>query len=252
MNTNLPEYAPTANTSFTIGTTATYYDEINKNTLIKSNLHKSVLDSLQEVYSILPTLEMIEVSYLKDYLTNKEKYLATIHRLIQQYQMISKNLAGDAQKVDLLIREYLPGLSRDMSNFLDELVVKFNINYPHAVVRLKNGLPVEATTSGNGVTDATNGNSKSRLIAEITGNFITCMDAVKLNYKSKDQLHPLLSELIVNLNDLNEDLQFNGKSKLVNWLIKINNLSTELDQKDLDLFLNDLDVAYKGFYTTLQ
>ena len=94
--------------------------------------------------------------------------------------------------------------------------------------------------------------ASARLVAEITGNFITCMDAVKLNYKSKEQLHPLLSDLVVNLNELNEELQFTGKSKLVNWLIKINNLQTELTQEEADSFLNDLDIAYKGFYTTLE
>ena len=78
------------------------------------------------------------------------------------------------------------------------------------------------------------------------------MDAVKLNYKTRDQLHPLLSDLVVNLNEFNETIEFNGKSKLINWLIKINNLEKELSQEDSDLFLNDLDTAYKGFYESLE
>lgn len=83
------------------------------------------------------------------------------------------------------------------------------------------------------------------------------MDALKLNYKTKDQLHPLLSDLVVNLNDLidanHKMIDFEGKSKLVNWLIRLNNLGDgRLDEGESDKFLEDLDVAYKGFYSELE
>ncbi|RCK55528.1 Vacuolar protein sorting-associated protein 28 [Candida viswanathii] len=249
MNNLPPEYAPTSTTSFTVSTDASVYNqEITRASLVKTPLHKSLFDSLAEIYSILPTLEMIEVSFLKDYITDKEKYISTTYRLIHQYQMVLKMFSEDEAKLNLLITEVLPGLHGDMSNFLDLLQSKFNINFPHAVIRLKNGLPATIEQI-NGLQP---NNVNSRLVAEITGNFITCMDAVKLNYKSKDQLHPLLSELVLSLNELNESLEFNGKSKLINWLIKINNLTGELTQEESDSFLNDLDIAYKGFYTTLE
>lgn len=249
MNNNLPpEYAPTSTTTFTVSTDASIYNqEITRTSLIKTPLQKSLYDSLAEIYSILPTLEMIEVSFLKDYITDKEKYISTTYRLIHQYQMVVKMFGEDEDKLNLLILEILPGLNRDLSNFLDILQIKFNVNFPHAIIRLKNGLPATIEQI-NGLQP---NNVNSRLVAEITGNFITCMDAVKLNYKSKDQLHPLLSELVLSLNELNEELEFNGKSKLVNWLIKLNNLTQELSQDEADSFLNDLDIAYKGFYTTL-
>lgn len=249
MDNSPPEYAPTSTSTFTVSNDATIYNqEVTRTSLIKSPLHKSLYDSLAEIYSILPTLEMIEVSFLKDYITDKEKYISTTYRLIHQYQMVIKMFGEDEAKLSLLINEVLPGLQRDMSNFLDLLQAKFNINFPHAVIRLKNGLPATIEQI-NGLQP---NNVNSRLVAEITGNFITCMDAVKLNYKLKDQLHPLLSELVLSLNELNEGLEFNGKSKLINWLIKINNLTGELSQEEADSFLNDLDVAYKGFYTTLE
>lgn len=248
MTSSPPEYAPTSTSSFTVSTSDVYNQEVTKSLLIKTPLHKSVYDSLAEIYSILPTLEMVENSYLKDYITDKERYTSTTYRLIHQYQMLIKVFTDDQTKFQLLQKEFLPGLLSDMSNFLDLLLSKFNDSYPHAVSRIKNGLPATIEQiNGNQPTSAS-----ARLVAEITGNFITCMDAVKLNYKSKEQLHPLLSDLVVNLNELNEELQFTGKSKLVNWLIKINNLQTELTHEEADSFLNDLDIAYKGFYTTLE
>lgn len=268
--TSPPEYAPTATTSYTLSSTSALYDEeISRRSLIKTPLHKSVYDSLTEIYSILPTLEMVELSFVKDYITDKEKYTSTSYRLINQFQIILKGFLDDTEKLSFLT-QFLPGLSPDLNNFLDLMSKKFSISCPQAVKRLKLGVPATIEHLNTQVesnshpqpssTTPSNSNASARLIAEITGNFITCMDAVKLNYRSKDQLHPLLSELVVNLNDLVEKneqhntLEFLGKSKLVNWLIKINNLgdSDEISESDAEAFLNDLDLAYKGFYTSLE
>ncbi|EGW32836.1 uncharacterized protein SPAPADRAFT_150125 [Spathaspora passalidarum NRRL Y-27907] len=268
-----PEYAPTATTSFTVSSSSPRYNsEITKSTLLKTSLHKTVYDSLAEIYSILPTLEMLEVSYIKDYITDKEKYTSTSYRLINQYQIILKGFVEDSDKLNLL-KTILPGLDHTLSNFLQLLSNKFHCNCTHAIKRLQSGIPatiehlstqvesLHPTVSQNTATTpaAPNANTSAKLISQITGNFITCMDAVKLNYKTKSQLHPLLSELVVNLNDLVENeqhksLEFSGKSKLVNWLIKINNLKDgeEIGGTDADSFLNDLDTAYKGFYTSLE
>lgn len=81
-----------------------------------------------------------------------------------------------------------------------------------------------------------------------------------MNYNTKEQLHPLLSNLVISLNDLvtrendsSAPIEFVGKSKLVGWLIKLNNLGeSELPLEEVDLFLADLDGAYKGFYDSLE
>ncbi|KAI3403122.2 VPS28 [Candida oxycetoniae] len=254
-----PEYAPTASTSFTISSDSIRYnEEVTRSSLIKSPTHKSTYDALAEVCSIIPSIEMLENAYIKDYVTDKEKFTSATFRLIYQYQTLVKGF--DEPKIQVL-QQLLPGLQPDLSNFLQLFMTKFHLNCPQAMRRLISGVPstiehisensstaATNSTSGNG-----NGNSaNARLIAEITGNFITCMDAIKLNYKTRDQLHPLLSELVVNLNELNENMEVAGKSKLVNWLIKINNLEKELNQEDADIFLSDLDVAYKGFYSSLE
>lgn len=257
------DYAPTSLTSFTVSSDSVKYSqEISKSTLIETSTHHSVYNALAEVCSILPTLDMLEVSFIKDFITEKEKYTTTTYRLINQYQMILKGFDNDAIQV---LQKLLPDLENDLSNFLPLFVDKFNLNCPQAVKRLISGVPsvidqVSHNSAGeqngdqNGNQNGQNSQSVSgnaRLIAEITGNFITCMDALKLNYSTRAQLHPLLSDLVVNLNELSENIQFEGKSKLINWLIKINNLEKELNQEDSDAFLKDLDFAYKGFYSSL-
>ncbi|CAI5758120.1 unnamed protein product [Candida verbasci] len=244
MNSNSPpEYAPISTSSFTVSSSEKYNKEITKHDIIKSPELESIYNSLTEIYSILPTLEMVESSYMKDYITNKETYTNTAYRLINQYQIILKTLENKPE-----LNQIFPGLKPDNSNFLSLLTSKYNLNYPLALRRIEHGLP---STIENISVSGGNGNGKTRLIAEITGNFITCMDAIKLNYNTKNQLHPLLSELVINLNEFNESLEFNGKSKLINWLIRINNLEKQFSNDDLDLFLKDLDVAYKGFYSSL-
>ncbi|CCG25645.1 Vps28 protein [Candida orthopsilosis Co 90-125] len=247
-----PEYAPTASTSFTISSKSSKFNqELTRSSLIKSPSNKSIYNSLAEISSILLSIEMLENSFIKDYITDKEKYTSTAYRLIYQYQIIIKGF--DELKLPVL-RELMPDLSSDLSNFLDLFTSKFNLNCTQAVNRLLSGVP-STIDHVSGASDSginTGNKANARLIAEITGNFITCMDAVKLNYKTRDQLHPLLSDLVVNLNEFNESIEFNGKSKLINWLIKINNSEKELSQEDSDSFLNDLDIAYKGFYTSLE
>lgn len=57
------------------------------------------------------------------------------------------------------------------------------------------------------------------------------MDALKLNYKSKDQLHPLLSELMVSLNT-SMPKDFEGRAKIVQWLITLNQMRAAEDVTD--------------------
>ena len=53
--------------------------------------------------------------------------------------------------------------------------------------------------------------------------FITFMDALKLKYKSKDQLHPHLSDLMASLNT-SMPRDFEGRAKIVQWLISLNQM----------------------------
>ncbi|EGV59943.1 Vacuolar protein-sorting-associated protein 28 [Yamadazyma tenuis] len=262
-----PSYAPTSTTSYTVPTT-NYHKEVTRASLISSPLHKDVYNSLAEIYSILSVLELIENSYIKDYITDKEKYTSTSLRLINQYQIIVNGFKEDQAKIDIC-NALMTNLNGNFDEFLECFSQMFNPACPLAIKRLTSGVPVtirgqdqdigsqmSTRTNSTPVNGQSGSNQNARLIAEATSNFITCMDALKLNYKHKDQLHPLLSELVINLNELTEDnnnLDFHGKSKLITWLIKLNNLQDkELPSEEIEEFLNDLNIAYKNFYSKLE
>lgn len=219
-------------------------------------------------------MELIENSFLKDYITDKEKYTSTVMRMINQYQMLVKGF-GKTPTHQSVLAEILPGIDDTYSNLLQLMQDKFRLHVPLAAERLISGVPAtiqhfhtvvessseakeESTTQGLASVLAL---ALARLVAEATGSFITLMDALKLNYKTKSQLHPLLSDLVVSLNDLvlrendaSKPIDFPGKSKLVGWLIKLNNLDDdeELPQHGIDQFLDELDEAYKGFFNSLE
>lgn len=287
MSTSPPSYAPTSTTSYAPASNENhikYHQEITKSSILKLSQHKSVYDSLAEVYSIVTVLEMIENSFLKDFIMEKDKYTSTVLRLLNQYLIILKtfeNGAGSDNGTSGILDSILVGRLPDNSNFLKLFVAKFNLQKCNlSVQRLEAGIPatiehlgMQVQSSSSATASSGSDKRSARLVAEVTGNFITCMDALKLNYKSKEQLHPLLSNLVVSLNDLvmakasssssalggsdsthPTSLEFVGKSKLVSWLIKLNGFDQgqALNQDEIDSFLNDLDIAYKGFYTSLE
>lgn len=259
-----PSYAPTATTNYTIPT-AGYHQEVTRGSLTPTNTHKDLYGLLAEIYSILSVLEMIENSYIKDYITDKQKYTTTSLRLINQYQIILGGFKEDGSKIELLTN-LMSELSPDLSNFLQCFTDKFECSSALAIKRLNAGVPLtieqassdletySGSSTRNTSTPVNAVSQNAKLIAEATSNFITCMDALKLDYKTKDQLHPLLSELVINLNELSEEnnkFDFSGKLKLITWLIKLNNLENELTEAEIEEFLTDLNSAYKNFYLTL-
>jgi ESCRT-I complex subunit VPS28 len=90
------------------------------------------------------------------------------------------------------------------------------------------------------------------------------MDALKLSYKSKDQLHPHLSDLMTSLNK-SMPKDFEGRAKIVQWLITLNQMraADELtdDQvrevyptcfdADHHKMLFDIETTYNQFFNAI-
>lgn len=98
-----------------------------------------------------------------------------------------------------------------------------------------------------------NNGSNGTLILEATQDFITFLDALKLGLLAKDQLHPLLSDVIQSVNRVT-DQDFDGRGKIVQWLITLNQMKateevSEDQARELEL---DMNSAYQGFKATLR
>lgn len=102
----------------------------------------------------------------------------------------------------------------------------------------------------------------SKNIAETTQAFITLMDALKLNLRAKDQLHPLLGEAVGCWNrsgggggeETVDGEQGGRRGKLIGWLITLNQLkaSDEIDEDQARQMLFDVEGAYQAWFRSLQ
>lgn len=80
------------------------------------------------------------------------------------------------------------------------------------------------------------------------------MDLLKLNMIAIDQIHPLLSELIIAINKVGPNFkEFNGKSEIKNWLILTNSMkaSDTLSEDQIRQLIFDLERAHNSFYANL-
>jgi ESCRT-I complex subunit VPS28 len=90
--------------------------------------------------------------------------------------------------------------------------------------------------------------ASTSLIVTATENFITFIDALRINMTSKDVLHPLLGDVIQSVNNVtNED--FANRGKIIQWLITLNQMRTteELSPEQVRELTFDMDQAYNGF-----
>lgn len=115
-------------------------------------------------------------------------------------------------------------------------------------------MPSTAVTASSGaaLAPATAGTTSGTLILEATQDFITFLDALRLGLLAKDQLHPLLTDVIQSVNKVT-DRDFDNRGKIVQWLITLNQMKateelTEDQARELEL---DINSAYQGFKSTL-
>lgn len=78
------------------------------------------------------------------------------------------------------------------------------------------------------------------------------MDALKLNMKAVDEIHPMLSDLMQSLNNVNT-LPAEFEAKIRNWLITLNAMKAndEIDEIQVRQLLFDLENAHNAFYRSL-
>ncbi|KAL2809330.1 VPS28 protein-domain-containing protein [Aspergillus granulosus] len=236
-------YAPTPHsyTPNTIRSASINLDEEVK--LSSSSAERDLYESLAEIYSIIVTLDGLEKAYIKDVVTEAE-YTETCTRLLKQY----KSTLGD---------ETVAGEFGDLESFKRT----WGLECPRATERLRIGLPAtveQASHSGAtankapGAAGASAGASGSLILAA-TENFITFLDALKLNMVSKDALHPLLSEVIQSVNKVT-DVDFENRGKIIQWLITLNQMraTEELGEEQARELAFDIEQAYQGFKSTLE
>ncbi|KAK1245712.1 hypothetical protein MKX07_004781 [Trichoderma sp. CBMAI-0711] len=247
MNTR-QSYAPTPHSyvpNTSLSATINLDEEV---TLTSTRAERDLQDSLGELFSIIVTLDELEKAFLKDAIPEAE-YTDICERSLRQYKA-------------LLADETIAAEFRDLEDFK----AKWELDVPRATERLRVGMPSTTITASSAAPSSAStaaasagggggggGNNPSGvLILEATQEFITFLDAVKLGLLSKDQLHPLLSDVIQSVNRVT-DKDFDSRGKIVQWLITLNQMkaSDELSEQQARELELDIQQAYQGFRRTL-
>lgn len=124
---------------------------------------------------------------------------------------------------------------------------------PRATERLRVGIPATVEQGPSQKTTQQGDFADATLVVNATENFITLMDAIKIGLIEKDTLHPLLVDIIQAVNKV-IDRDFEGKQKIIQWLITLNQMraAEKLNDDQVREFQFDIEQAYYGFKGTLK
>ncbi|KAF5378277.1 hypothetical protein D9615_008718 [Tricholomella constricta] len=130
---------------------------------------------------------------------------------------------------------------------IEEFMTKYRMDHPAALHRLKVGVPATVEHSSEA------GPETGKWVAETTQSFITFMDALKLRLRAKDQLHPILQDLVTGYARFKGSKDWEGRSRMVGWLITLNAMkaSEEITEEQSRQLLFDVDHAYAEFFRSL-
>jgi ESCRT-I complex subunit VPS28 len=123
---------------------------------------------------------------------------------------------------------------------------------PRARERIRVGLPATIEQPSSKSPNQGSEQANATLVVNATENFITLLDAIKIGMVEKDMLHPLLVDIITAVNKVT-DVEFENKSKIVQWLITLNQMKAaeKLSEDQARQFQFDMQQAYYGFKGTL-
>ncbi|KOS14144.1 hypothetical protein Malapachy_3716 [Malassezia pachydermatis] len=197
-------------------------------------------ESLATLFSLITCLDFLERAYVRGAVP-EDAYATECTRLLGQYKIVSK-LVTDPSKPS-------PYYFKDVDAFM----AHFQMDHPAAAHRLALGVPATIEHAHIDATATSSSNGGAHIVAEITQNFITLMDALKLRMRAKDQLHPLLSDLLSTYTQVSGG-SGEARQKLLEWLITLNKLSAsdEVDEAQAREMLFDIENAYNAWFKSLQ
>ncbi|KAF8535621.1 putative vacuolar protein sorting-associated protein Vps28 [Trichophaea hybrida] len=235
-------YAPTTYLTPPLSTNLNLDAEVK---LYNTPAQRELYESLAEIHAIIVTLEFLEKAFVKDSIP-PSSYTPTCLRLLGQY----KTLLGNDTVKDVFVD-------------LDTFRTRYGIDCPAAARRLQTGLPatVEHPPPGEQIPTLTSApdiavtaegkwkNVSPKAAAEATQNFITFMDALRLNYRAKDELHPLLASVITAVDAVTKGEEFDGRKDIVKWLIVLHQMRPEDEVSETQgrEMLWDIERGYNNF-----
>ncbi|GAB2211262.1 hypothetical protein Droror1_Dr00016555 [Drosera rotundifolia] len=193
---------------------------------------REMYENFAELYAIIKATEKLEKAYIRDIISSSE-YEAECTKLIAHFKTLSSTL-----------KDTIPSIERFMDTY--------KMDCPAALNRLViSGVPATVEHRAAASASAT---ASAAIVAECVQNFITAMDALKLEMKAVDQIYPILSDLLTSLNKLSMlPPDFEGKTKMKEWIGRLSKMgaSDELTVQQVRQLLFDLDSSYNTFMAAL-
>ncbi|EDR14428.1 vacuolar protein sorting-associated protein 28 [Laccaria bicolor S238N-H82] len=195
--------------------------------LYNTNAERERYNLLSTLFGIIVTLDYLERAYVRDSITAAE-YSPACTRLLSQYKTMLRLVGDDVPSVE-------------------EFMSRYKMDHPAALHRIRVGVPATVEHSSEA------GPETGKWVAQTTQSFITFMDALKLRLRAKDQLHPILQELVTGYARFKGSKDWEGRSKMVSWLITLNGMkaSEEITEEQSRQLFFDVDHAYAEFFRSL-
>ncbi|XP_024400197.1 vacuolar protein sorting-associated protein 28 homolog 2 [Physcomitrium patens] len=191
---------------------------------------REMYDNFADLFAIMKTTEKLEKAYVRDLVSAKE-YEPACSKLIAQFRTLKMALKNCVL---------------DVERFADT----YRMDCPAALNRLLvSGIPATVEHKS-----ASSDAGTAAAVAECVQIFITAMDALKLNMLAVDQVHPMMSDLILALSKVPQlSPDFVGKVRVKEWIARLNKMgaSEELTQDQARQLSFDLEMSYNGFIQSL-
>lgn len=235
-------FAPTPYLSDPVPSGVNLNEEVR---LANNARERDTYDTLAVIFSIIVSLEFLEKAYVRDSVS-LELYQERCARLISQYQSGTATLTQSPE-----------------FGSLDTFCARYKLSYPLATARLRDGKPAgqpivpEILVPIPPTAPPVPKGTSAAKVAETVQNFITLMDALKLSFRAKDQLHPLLGDLMTSItqqdDEVDEVKELPGKARIVKWLIRINQMkvSEEITEEEARELFFEVEGLYGDYLKTL-
>ncbi|KDN50404.1 ESCRT-1 complex, Vps28 subunit [Tilletiaria anomala UBC 951] len=212
--------------------------------LYSTNAERERWENCATLFSLIVSLENLERAYVRGSVTEAD-YAPACTKMLAQSKTILNLITSEQSNSEL------PGGPPAISSAQDFMKF-FRMDHPAASHRLLIGVP--ATVEHASAISNSSASERAKWVAELTQAWITLMDALKLKLRAKDQLHPLLSDLMSSYSKADEQGAGEGRARLLQWLISLNQMkaSDELSEDQARQMLYEVESAYTNWFRALQ
>ena len=224
---------------------------------------KHQMSYLSDLFSVIVAIEKLEKANHRDLVT-AEEYEPAIQRLLDKYQTIVLQLQrcaiiadGDSAHVGTTTStNWFRGVDVFWQTYCSNMFaakIRVDARFPTA----KTATPLTNSGREGAITPESTGKDHSRKgdlkrVFLITQHFITFMDCLKLNQHAKDQLFPILNDLV---NAVRKGAaNFSYLPKLEAWMARLEKMhpSDDLPEREVRELGFDMERGYQAFEEFLE